>query len=244
MFLDIYLSLYDLLNDDDEELRDIAASTASWVLSYSSVSPQKAVTLSPLNASELFAKFITDNYADSQLLYTRAIRYILGLEPRIGDSSNKASPMSVSRIIAELRKESTVLFEEEKQNLFIEEIREIDLWSNVVTRLTKAAYDEQLLKEVFDWVSEGLTSFADTLAGPDGEDGLIGWTAKPESYTLGVRVVSLAGLLTSKELSALGLLGDSQFVIKEKLETLLERGKTGLLHADLLSRIEVALGCS
>ncbi|KAL4785390.1 putative death-receptor fusion protein-domain-containing protein [Aspergillus varians] len=240
-FLEIYLILYDLLNDDDEELRDIAASTASWILSYSSVSPQKAVALSPLNASELFATFVTDTYAESQLLFTRAVRYILGLEPRIGDSSSRTGLIPVSEITAEIRKESTVLFEEEKQNLFIEVIREIDLWSGVLTRLAKAAYDEQLLKEVFNWVSDGLTCFADILARPDGEDGLVGWMAKPEAYTLGVQVISLAGFMTSKELGALGLLDDAQAVLKAKLETLLQAGMTGLLHADLLSRIEVAL---
>ncbi|KAL4920105.1 putative death-receptor fusion protein-domain-containing protein [Aspergillus aurantiobrunneus] len=242
MFLEIYLILYDLLNDDDEDIRDIAASTASWVLSYSSVSPQKAVTLSPLNASGLFAKFIADSYTESELLFAKAVRYILGLEPRIGDSSGGTGLTSVSKVTAELRKERTVLFEEEKQNLFIEDIREIDLWSGVLTRLAKTAYNEHLLLEVFNWVSEGLTCFSDILASPDGEDGLIGWMAKPEAYTLGVRVVSLADVMTSKEVSALGLLEDHQAALKEKLETLLGRGKIGLLHPDILSRIEVALG--
>ncbi|KAL2825227.1 putative death-receptor fusion protein-domain-containing protein [Aspergillus cavernicola] len=241
MFLEIYLSLYDLLNDDDEELRDIGAATASCVLSYSSVSPRKTVMLSPMNASELFATFIAENYVDSQLLCTRAIRYILGQEARIGDSSCDKSLMAVSAIAAEFRKESTILFEEEKQNLFIEEVREVDVWSRVLTRLAKTTYDEHLLKEVFTWVSEGLTCFSDILAGENGEDGPIGWTAKPEAYTLGVRVISLASVMGSKEFSASGILGDGQTVLREKLQTLLERGKAAFLHDDLVSRIQVAL---
>ncbi|KAL4974767.1 putative death-receptor fusion protein-domain-containing protein [Aspergillus desertorum] len=240
--LEIYLILYDLLNDDDEELRDIAASTASYVLSYSSVSPQKAVALSPMNASELFATFIADNYCSSTLLFTRATRYILGLEPRIGDSSSGKPFVSVSETTAEVRSESTILFEEEKQNLFIEPVREIDLWSDVLTRLDKAAVDENLLKELFVWVSDGLSCLSYILARPDGEDGLLGWMAKPEAYTLGVRVVSLAGVLASKEFKALGLLdADAQRVLKAKLEGLLGTGQTGLLHVDLLERIGVAL---
>ncbi|KAL4933322.1 THADA/TRM732 family protein [Aspergillus undulatus] len=245
-FLEIYLILYDLLNDDDEELRDIAASTASWILSYSSVSPSKAVTLSPINASELFATFLADNYTQSQLLSTRAIRYILGLEPRIGDSSRSSESettlMPVSYITSELRKESTILFEEEKQNLFIEAVREVDLWCEALTRL--AVLDEQLLKDVFSWVSDGLTCFSDILARPDGEDGLVGWIAKPEAYTLAVRVVSLASVMGSRGFSASAggaLGGDAQGLLKGKLRTLLETGRSGLLHVDLLERIEGAL---
>ncbi|KAL5335459.1 putative death-receptor fusion protein-domain-containing protein [Aspergillus crustosus] len=243
-FLEIYLILYDLLNDDDEELRDIAASTASYILSYSPVSPKKAVTLSPLNASELFATFIAQSYASSQVLFTRSTRYILGLEPRIGDSSSERKLLSVSDTIAELRKESTILFEEEKQNLFIEVIREVDVWAAVLTHLSKDAYDGQLLKEVYDWVSDGLSCFSDILASDDGEDGLVGWMSKPEAYTLGVRVVSLAGVLTSKEVKALNLLDGEQSVLQDKLQVLLERGRTRLFHADLLARVDRALATS
>jgi hypothetical protein len=243
-FLEIYLILYDLLNDDDEELRDIAALAASWVLSYSTVSPEKAVTLSPLNASELFATFIAQNYAESELLFTRAVQYILGLEPRIGDSSSGKKPLPVSTTTAELRKESTILFEEEKQNLFIEAIREIDVWTTVLTQLSKPAYDEELLKEVFNWVSEGLACFSDILATPDGEDGLVGWMAKPEAYTLGMRVINLAVVMISKEVNALGLLGDKQSLLRKKMDILLERGRIGSFHADLLARIERALESS
>ncbi|RDW90267.1 THADA/TRM732 family protein [Aspergillus mulundensis] len=242
-YLEIYLILYDLLNDDDEELRDIAAATASYVLSYSSVSPQKAVALSPMNASEVFATFIVDNYSNSTLLFTRATRYILGLEPRVGDSNSEKPLLPVSYVTSEIRKESTILFEEEKQNLFIEPIREIDLWSDyVLTRLGKAAFEEELLKDVYRWISDGLSCLSDILARSDGEDGLVGWMAKPEAYTLGVRVISLAGVLVSSELNALELLGtQEQGLLKSKLEGLLETGKTGLLHVDLLERIGVAL---
>ncbi|KAI9376069.1 putative death-receptor fusion protein-domain-containing protein [Aspergillus egyptiacus] len=241
MFLEIYLSLYDLLNDDDEELRDIGATTASWVLSYSSVSPQKTITLSPMNASELFATFIADNYADSPLLCTRALHYVLGQESRTGDSTGKADLLAVSAIVAELRKESTILFEEEKQNLFIEEVREVDIWSRVLSQLTQASYDEHTLDKVFSWVSNGLTCLSDILVSEDGEDGLIGWTAKPETYTIAARVISLAGVFVSKKFSASGILGDRQILLREKLQTLLGRGKAALLHDDLVSRIQVAL---
>ncbi|KAL2863435.1 THADA/TRM732 family protein [Aspergillus lucknowensis] len=240
VFLNVYLILYDLLNDDDEEIRDIAASTASYVLSYSSVSPGRAVTLSPLNASELFASFIADCYVNSELLCTRAVRYILGEKPRIGDAS-EAELLAVSTITADLRRERTILFEEEKQNLFIEEVREIDIWSGVLARLEMGSFGESLLEEVFSWVSEGLACFSEILTGLDGEDGPIGWIAKPEAYTLGVRLISLASVMISKEFRASSMLGDRRTVLKDRLQTLLECGKKALLHDDLVSRMQLAL---
>ncbi|KKK22927.1 hypothetical protein ARAM_005405 [Aspergillus rambellii] len=244
-FLEVYLILYDLLNDDDEELRDIAASTASWILSFSSVSPpQKNVTLSPLNASELFAAFIAENYPSSQLLGSRAIRYILGQESRIGDSTSNARLLTVSTVIHELRQDSTILFEEEKQNLFVEEVREIDIWSGVLSQLAHSSYNEPLLKETFQWVCEGLSCFSETLASENGEDGLIGWTSKPETYILGVRVISLASVMVSKDFAGSGLLGEGKAALKDRLLTLLGRGKEGLLHVDLVSRIQLGLESS
>ncbi|KAL2813296.1 putative death-receptor fusion protein-domain-containing protein [Aspergillus granulosus] len=241
IFLEIYLILYDLLNDDDEELRDIAASTASQILSYSSVSPGRSVILSPLNASELFAAFLANNYADSRGLSTKAVRYILGQDPRISDTSGDAALPAVSAIVADLRKERTILFEEEKQNLFIEEVREVDIWSVVLMRLHKDAFDEGLLDEIFPWVSDGLTCFSEVLRRQDGQDGMIGWIAKPEAYTLGVQLISLAGVLVSREFQASGALGDRRGILREQLQTLLEAGKAALLHDDLMWRAQSTL---
>ncbi|KAL3463956.1 putative death-receptor fusion protein-domain-containing protein [Aspergillus heterothallicus] len=242
--LEIYLILYDLLNDDDEELRDIAASTASHILSYSSVSPGRAVILSPLNASELFAACLADSYANSSALSTKVFRYILGQEPRIGDTGNEAAVPAVSTIVAELRKERTILFEEEKQNLFIEEVREADVWTPALTRMGRDAFEKGLLDGVYNWVSEGLACFSEVLGQQDGEDGMIGWIAKPEAYTLGVRLTSLAGVLVSREFKALDILGDRRGVLKEQLQALLQAGKAALLHDDLMSRVWSALADS
>lgn len=96
VFLDVYFVLYDILNDDDEELRDIAASVASWVLSYSSVSLSKAVSRSPLNAAALLAEFIARSYPDSRLLFHKIARYTTGQEPRISGSIDRTKLIPVS----------------------------------------------------------------------------------------------------------------------------------------------------
>ena len=135
VFLNIYLALYDMLNDDDEEIRDLTSSTASWVLSYSSLSPGKSVSLSPLDASALLATFIAQSYSTSLSLCNTAIQYMVGQKARISSPMRRRKLIPVSDIISELRKESTVLFVEEKQNLFIDDIRDLDIWAKTILHL-------------------------------------------------------------------------------------------------------------
>ena len=241
VFLDVYLILYDMLNDDDEELRDMAASTASWVLSCSSVSPAKSISLSPLNASRLLSEFIATNYGDSRLLNTRILRYVLGQEPRLGSAVSGTSLTRVADLAAELQKESTVLFEEEKQNLFIDEVREIDVWTGVLSALTKDAYAEGSVMDLSEWVFEGLECLAKATAEVPGHDGLIGWASKPEMYTLGVRVISFAGVFVSRDFAAAAYICGEKGALKEKLQVLLAQGRQASVHQDWLLRIENAL---
>ncbi|KAB8263233.1 putative death-receptor fusion protein-domain-containing protein [Aspergillus pseudonomiae] len=242
VYLEIYLILYDMLSDDDEELRDMAAGTASWVLSYSSVAPSKTVALSPLNAGQLLADFMVNNYPESQLLSTKAIHYITGEEPKLSGSVERTKLATVEAQLAELRKESTTLFEEERQNLFIEEIREVDIWSCRLLRLREAAFSERLVKESSKWVSDGLSYVADIMTTESEKDGLVGWASKPETFTLGVRLISLAAVLVSEEFAASGYLYEDRTALKEKLQRLLGNGETALLHDNWIARIQSALG--
>ncbi|PYI07666.1 hypothetical protein BO78DRAFT_396285, partial [Aspergillus sclerotiicarbonarius CBS 121057] len=238
--LEIYLVLYDMLNDDDEELRDLAASTASWVLSYSSVSPSNAVALSPLNASDLLSKFITSNYTTSRLLYQRVTAYVADQEPRLSTSTPKYIP--ISNRLSALRKESTILFEEEKQNLFIDEVREVDVWSARLRQLSESSYNEASLNALFNWVSTGLSCFGELFTTESEKDGLLGWASRPETFTLGVRLFGVAGAVVSRDSAAAKLLGQGRVeVLKGKLQALLENGERCLMHDDWVSRIRGAL---
>ena len=239
--LDIYLILYDMLNDDDEELRDIAASSASWVLSYSEVSPDAAVALGPLNASALLAKFIIKHYSDSVQLTRRVIRYLTGQEPRISGSDEQTHLVAVSDLVAENCQERTALFVEEKQNLFIDEVREIDVWSPALRQLRRNAYPETLVRQISSWVSEGLEHLSGHIAQDAGRDGLLGWISRPESFVLGVRLISISSNLASPAFAAPELLDVEQQTLKRQLQSLLIAGQTAAVHDDWLLRIQAGL---
>ncbi|CAG8398747.1 unnamed protein product [Penicillium salamii] len=228
VLLDVYLILYDLLNDDDDEIRDVAASTASWVLSHSSVSPDTDVTLAPLNASALLADFIIHSYTTSPILGRRCLLYLTGQEPRISGSDEPKRLVSVSDLVTEYRQDSTVLFEEEKQNLFIDNVREVEVWSRALVQLQQSAYIDSPVREVSTWASEGL-AYLTSLVGPGAEpDGLLGWASKPEILSLGFRVISIASALDPSE-------------TRGSLTRLLELGQEVSLHGRWLDMLSSAL---
>lgn len=225
-----------MLNDDDDEIRDMAASSASWVLSRSSASPGADVSLSPLNASGLLAEFIVTNYSQSPILGHRALLYLTGQEPRISGSYEPKRLIPVSELIADYRKESTVLFEEEKQNLFIDDVREADIWSRALARLEPSAYKQSPVHEVSSWVHEGLVYLRSLVAPGTQPDGLLGWVSKPEIFTLGLRVIYIASAFISK-----GFMGSSLDDTRELLNQLLHFGNLASVHGHWLATISHAL---
>lgn len=241
VLLDVYLVLYDMLNDDDDEIRDVAASSASWILSHSSVSPDADVALAPLNASALLADFIIDNYSDSARLGQRVLRYLTGQEPRISGSDERNHPVAVSDQITEYRQESTVLFVEEKQNLFIDDVREVDIWSRALLRLTPSAYAKLSLDEISAWTFEGLNYLCSLVGDEKEPDGLLGWVSKPEIFTLGLRVIIISSALASQVFTAPESLQVQPAAFRGSLKSLLDAGKLSSVHGDWLSRIQTAL---
>ncbi|QQK40766.1 Armadillo-like helical [Penicillium digitatum] len=241
VLLDVYLVLYDMLNDDDDEIRDVAASAASWVLSHSSVSPDADVTLAPLNASALLADFVIDNYSNSAHLGQRVLRYLTGQEPRISGSDERSHLVAVSDQITDHRQESTVLFMEEKQNLFIDDVREVDVWSRALLHLTTSAYNRISLDEASAWAFDGLTYLCSLVDAEKEPDGLLGWVSKPEIFTLGLRVIVISSALCSQAFQAPERLRVQPNAFRVLLESFSGAGKSSSIHGDWLSRIQDAL---
>lgn len=233
--LEIYLILYDMLNDDDDELRSLSAPIASWVLSHSAIFPNQTVTLGALPASESLVKFISGNYAPQPALFQHVISRLMK-----ETLSQKKQPdfKSFETLFEDYSKESLALFEEEKQNLFIDDVREIDTWTKVLRQLDKSAYDQNTISKLTAWVSNGLTYLNNkvTSSAVDGqEDDVLGWTSKPEVYTLGCLLFNVASFLiaTLEKREADGF--------KHALTTLYEKGQMISLHSQWLDRMQAAI---
>ncbi|EEA27348.1 HEAT repeat protein [Talaromyces marneffei ATCC 18224] len=233
--LEIYLILYDMLNDDDDELRSLSAPIASWILSHSAIFPNQTVTLGALPASESLVDFIIGNYATQPALFKHVVRRLM---KETVSYKQQTDFKSFEALFEDYSKESLALFEEEKQNLFIDDVREIDTWTKVFKHLDKLAYDQTTISKLAAWVSDGLKYLNDKVSSSmvDGqEDDVLGWTSKPEVYTLGCLLFSVASLLiaiSDKEESG---------SFKSTLKTLYERGQMISLHPQWLDRIQAAI---
>jgi hypothetical protein len=233
--LEIYLVLYDMLNDDDDELRSLSAPIASWVLSHSSIFPNQTVTLGALPASESLVQFIAGNYATQSALFHHVITRLMK-ETFFNKKQTDFKPFAA--LFKDYSKESLALFEEEKQNLFIDDVREIDIWTKVFRQLDKSAYDQTIINKLGAWVSEGLKYLSDKVSsseGDDYEDNVLGWTSKPDVYTLGCLLFSAASLLIA--ISEKAEAGS----FKQMLKTLYERGQVVSLHPQWLDRVQAAI---
>jgi hypothetical protein len=239
-FLEVYVFLYDMLNDDDEEIRDLAAKTASWILSDSMSSLRKNMAYSPLRAAGYLIELIADCYSSSPDLCRIAIERILGQKYRQGLSSSAIPFRAVEDIVREHHQDSTVLFEAEKQNLFADEIREAANWSNALLQLEEAAFEDDLLRSLNRWVSQGL-EYLVNMASSAAEDGPLGWTSKSEIYIVGMQLISAASVFVAGTSPILSRFSHEKEMISSQLDKLLEHGNKISLHPHWLSRIEYVL---
>lgn len=197
LYFGLYLVLYDTLNDDDEDLRDIAADVASMVLlEWNRLRGKSTVSLVPLAAGDQFIAFLgscaTSFDDDLMRIFVKETR-----KRMLGDALKDGVLLPATDILSSINKQKTALFEEEKQNLFIDDIREMKRWSDLLASVTAASMRE-LVFEVHSWASTGLSVLTGVLTATD-HDGILGWTSKADVYTLGMRILFITQALLKRK---------------------------------------------
>jgi hypothetical protein len=195
-YLQIYLILYDLLNDDDDDVREIAASAASRFLPFEENVSRTLVDQSPRVASEKLALFLGDKFRHESHFTSAALKRIW-FSPSTTEKRESAKQdikdCSVKVSLESLKKSSNVLFEEERQNLYIDDIREVEIWSYVLKSIEPP--DEGYLNSLGDWVLTALQDLSDYLNQNVDFDGPLGLTSQADTLTLFLRVTELAGVV-------------------------------------------------
>jgi hypothetical protein len=232
--LRIILLTYDVLNDDDEELRDIGASIAKTILEGNRSHPGTSDHV-PLVASQKLAGYLVKNYRSSTELCRDAIKRMTGSQ--ISVSGDYIHPSSIGRLENAV-KEDTALFVIEKQNLFVDEVRKAILWSQVLKNLSTRAITQSLATELTKWVKEGLDAL--TLRIEAEYDGALGWCSKPDVFIFFMQIICAADVLMvwrlrTKKVQVRG----SQ--VRMALVRLLTAGIKNGLHEMLAERIERVL---
>ena len=163
------VALYDLTNDDDEEIRDLATSMASEILFVSRLidgSDEKTspcgsearvryLRLAPPAAASGLLHIFVYWFKGTQCLYETALSR-LGVHPY--------SPGQFKDRVRKIQdKNRSILFEVEKQNLYRDEIREQQRWATLLKQARAPSVDlEGIDLSVLEkGVSEGLDSVVD-----------------------------------------------------------------------------------
>ncbi|KAA8564146.1 hypothetical protein EYC84_012123 [Monilinia fructicola] len=167
------ITLYDTLNDDDDEVRELGAEIVSSIVGKS---------LIPLAACEEFAEWLRLKYPQDQMFGWNIICRITGSEEFIfhGSYAGLSSPEDQ---ISSAMKQDDALFVEEEQNLFIDEVREVKLWSNILSREFKLMEDNESGEEYWqqyshlsNWILKAIRKLNILM---EKIDGPFGWTSKP-----------------------------------------------------------------
>jgi hypothetical protein len=185
LFLEFCLAVYDLCNDDDIEIRTLAAPVATSIINLGS--GKKQANLVPLAAAQGIAEFISSALGSSESAALTAITRATG------NAVNASFPDSVRQALYKKFKSGSSLFAQEKHNLFIDESREARIWSSVAARLDPSAFPFRLLMNLSTWVTDGL----DVLISESGKvpDAPLGWSREAEVFVLGMQILYAAQLV-------------------------------------------------
>lgn len=181
LFRSLCLSVYDLLNDDDEEIRIEAAKSAHKILSADLHSPVHGPTV-PLVATQQLAELLTRRWPERSELFDAAVSRAFGVSSR-----------SVEEQLQSFHKAEYALFAEEKQNLYIDDVRETRIWAKVAMHLSASAAQEPLVASLLKWTTDGLTALRTKFEASI--DGPLGWSTNDSAFLLGLQVVHTSEVL-------------------------------------------------
>lgn len=187
------LALYTTLNDDDEDIRNVAAYTASSILKTSLAAPA---------ASKIFVPWLTKRYKSNPTFIQSILHQMTGgALAACYQHPDQVSYIRFQKQFDIALKEDDALFAQEEENLYIDEVRDIGLWGELVQAIPATAFATQnhisggpkygLIREFALWVVDAVNVLNATMT----KDGPLGWTSKPHAYKIVFRVLRCANVL-------------------------------------------------
>ncbi|KAF2481654.1 putative death-receptor fusion protein-domain-containing protein [Neohortaea acidophila] len=175
---ELCFGVYDLLNDDDEDIR-LLASRAVGCITRTNMRMKPQVVKEPSCASERLVQWMLGIWSTNHSFIRGAFARALGIK-------DSAWP-SVAEQISTYETSDYALFAEEKQNLYIDEAREVKLWSRVLLKVDLTTIPPSLLRAASQWTCEGLDVMIAKCTAET--DGALGWSTKGEVFTLGLQLI-------------------------------------------------------
>ncbi|KAK1057256.1 hypothetical protein LTR74_014307 [Friedmanniomyces endolithicus] len=176
--LGLCMAVYDLLNDDDEDIRLLAATTTSRILATDDGIACDRASVPAVASQRLLAFMIRKWSTDPDFAQEVTHRAFHAL---------RSGQLNVKPWSQDDAKTSTSLFAEEKQNLYVDEAREVKAWSQVLMSLPTAAVPKRLVRHLSLNFTEGLNALIFHATEPNG--GPLGRSSRPEHFTLGLQII-------------------------------------------------------
>jgi len=184
LLLALIFILYDLLNDDDDEIRNLAARTTGTLLRAQGDSSGSNDTVPVLCAHRL-GRFLCRRTAATETSTSSA--FSQALQKECLRRLNPFADQGFEETFAELRREDTSLFATEKQNLYRDDVLDAVFFSRILYHVASSSQSlASALQHLTKWVQDGLNVLNNTVAVQD--DGPLGWSSKDTVFALGTRV--------------------------------------------------------
>lgn len=129
-----YSLVFDLLNDDDDDIRLSAASLAQKILG-------SEILLLPLTAAEKLALSLPRYFPASTALLQTAVARITGGVPAVQSWT-------------EATKRDTILFQREKQNLWVDAVGVVEIWGVVAELVLARGFGQEEIEGLRGWLEE------------------------------------------------------------------------------------------
>ncbi|KAH8198105.1 hypothetical protein TruAng_007726 [Truncatella angustata] len=211
------LALYDYLNDDDDEIREIATTGTIPIL---------GKPLASIESSVRLLSWLAERFGDADEFRTHVASRMIGhvaMTPQMRSAALSGWTPAAAQLTKALQFDGS-LFAVEEHNLYVDEVRETLRWKTVFDTLSYTG-DNKVVTALADWTIAGLR---DLVKHASGDDGVLGWTSKPAVFALCSRVVVTAVALSKK--------GNEE--VKNELERFVDLGRQHRLHGLLLELCE------
>jgi hypothetical protein len=178
------LALYDALNDDDEEVREVASHASQPILDQ---------LLVPLQAATRLTEWLATTFADDAGFRSVVLARMAGDERTKSFYDAERAPANLQ--LAEALKFDDALFAVEEQNLFVDEVRESERWVAVYSTLSWTGGISQMNHEALvQWMEGGLREIQRLIT--EDEDGPLGWASRPDVFAICSRILLGSAAMT------------------------------------------------
>ncbi|KAI1154646.1 putative death-receptor fusion protein-domain-containing protein [Nemania diffusa] len=197
------LALYDVLTDDDVEVREAAARAAKPILGLAFVPAEAGVRLlrwltarfghEPDFLMHVGGRMVGHNFGSTCFITTYDIGGILAKE-------NGLNWVSAKTQLADAMRFDDSLFVIEEHNQYIDEVREAKRWTDVFLSVNSSTVTNSrniINKALAEWTLAGLRALTgiSQSESTEGGDGPLGWTSKPEVFAICARILICASTL-------------------------------------------------